>query len=388
MSKGSIEKRNGGYRVRIEIGIDPLTGKRNRLQKQFAYKKHAEQFLHQMISQVDQGKVLGKGKGLTVRAFFEDWLKTAVKPQVKQLTYEGYSNKLKVHFLPLLGNFPLKDLHQDHLSKIYADMQVKGLSPTSALHLHRVIHAGLEYAVNNAEVLAQNVAKKAVKPRNVRKEAKILTIEQLHQVFEASQGSEYHPIFLLLAYTGMRRSEVLGLRLKDINFESGTLSVVQGLKQSTAPGSGVFAEDTKTKRSTRAIDISPTVINALRGIRERIEANAAILGVNPSPEMLIFGDPVTGQPLKPNTVSKVWKKLRRKLGLPEVKLKDLRHTHASALIAAGVHVKVISERLGHSNIGITMDTYGHLMPGASRQAADKFEAMMQAGPIRDPEHQV
>jgi len=210
----------------------------------------------------------------------------------------------------------------------------------------------------------------------------------LHQVFEASQGSEYHPIFLLLAYTGMRRSEVLGLRLKDINFESGTLSVVQGLKQSTAPGSGVFAEDTKTKRSTRAIDISPTVINALRGIRERIEANAAILGVNPSPEMLIFGDPVTGQPLKPNTVSKVWKKLRRKLGLPEVKLKDLRHTHASALIAAGVHVKVISERLGHSNIGITMDTYGHLMPGASRQAADKFEAMMQAGPIRDPEHQV
>ncbi len=378
MANGSIRIRNGKYEVRITTGYDPITGKRLVATKRFLYKKHAEKYIHDLIAQIDSGSYVATSKALSVKEYLEDWLENAVRHQVKRITYENYRNKLERHIMPLLGNLPLADLHQEHLSKIYADMQLKGLSSTSALHVHRVMHSALEYAVNNAEVLTQNVAKKAVKPRKVRNEANILTIEQLQAVLEQSQGTPYQPIFLLLAYTGMRRSEVLGLRLKDINFESNTISVVQGVKQSAVRGGDVFTEDTKTRRSTRPIDVSSTAINALKALRERIEATASILGVHTDPNTLIFGDPVTGQPLRPNTVSQAWRKLRRRLRLPDVKLKDLRHTHASALIAAGVHVKVISERLGHSNIGITMDTYGHLMPGASRNAADQFEDIMQS----------
>ena len=100
-----------------------------------------------------------------------------------------------------------------------------------------------------------------------------------------------------------------------------------------------------------------------------------------SSSTLLFGDMSTSSPLPPGRVSWAWKAIRERVGLPDVKFHDLRHTHASLLIAAGVHPKVISERLGHSNIQITMDTYGHLMPNAGRDAADQFERLLHKTPI-------
>ncbi len=378
MAKGMITKRAGNWQVKLDIGIDPSTGKRKQGSKTFKYRKDAEAYLASTLNDLNRDQFLIPSK-LTVGEYLEDWLNTVAKVKTSPITYINYRNKLYRHVVPLLGKLLLKDLHQGHLSKLYADIQMTN-SPTTALHVHRIVHSALEHAVNNAEILFKNVAKKAVKPRKLRQEANILSIPELNRVLEASQDSVYHPVFLLLAYSGMRRSEVLGLRLRDIDFDNSMISVIKTIKQSPTKGAQLIYGETKTKRSTRPIDLSTTALLSLKGQRERLEAAAAILGINLSPDMYIFGDVTTGEPMRPQTLSQAWRRLRQKLNLPEVKLKDLRHTHASALIAAGVHPKIISERLGHTNIGITMDIYGHLMPGASRQAADQFEGLMQAEP--------
>lgn len=378
MAKGMISKRAGNWQVKLDIGIDPATGKRKQGSKTFRLRKDAEAYLASTLNDLNHDQFLIPSK-LTVATYLEDWLNNVAKVKTSRLTYVNYRNKLYRHVIPMVGQLLLSDLHQEHLSKLYADIQVTN-SPTTALHVHRIIHSALEHAVNKAEILFKNVAKKAVTPKQVRQEASILSIPELNRVLEASQGSAYHPVLLLLAYSGMRRSEVLGLRLRDIDFEHSMISVITTVKQDPSAGSELIYGQTKTKRSTRPIDLSTTAILSLKGQRERLEAAASILGIDLSPDMYVFGDITTGQPMRPQTLSKAWRKLRRKLNLPDVKLKDLRHTHASALIAAGVHPKIISERLGHSNISITMDTYGHLMPGASRLAADQFEGLMQEEP--------
>ncbi len=197
-----------------------------------------------------------------------------------------------------------------------------------------------------------------------------LTSEQVHYLLDSCRETPWHPMFHTLIWTGLRRSELLGLRWKDIDLDLASLHVVQVLHQLN-DGTYIFQEP-KTAKGRRAVALSPTSCMLLRAHRERQEADAELLGTPLAGDSLVFGH-VDGTPRAPATLTHAFRKLARRIGLYGVRLHDLRHTHASLLLQQGVHPKIVSERLGHANIQITLGTYSHLLPGMQEAAVDAFD---------------
>ena len=167
----------------------------------------------------------------------------------------------------------------------------------------------------------------------------------------------------------MRRSELLGLRWRDLDLNRGTLSVSQ-VMHDLRDGRVIF-EEPKTERSRRLVALSPTAVVALRGYRDRHEADRETLGTTLDPSSLVFSH-ADGSPLLPNTVTHAFIKIVRRAGLHGVRLHDLRHTHASVMLRQGVHPKIVQERLGHSSVSITLNVYSHVTPEL-QAAALRFE---------------
>ena len=189
----------------------------------------------------------------------------------------------------------------------------------------------------------------------------------------ACDGSQFQHAFFVALYTGARRSELLALRWENVDLERGRLHIVAGLYR--IKGKGLMLLPTKTLKSRRGISISSEVVQVLRQIRgtqvvKRVELGPAWMNTG-----FVFTDEIGG-PLDPARVSKEFARVRKHAGIGGVRFHDLRHTNASIMLLAGVHPKVVSERLGHSSIMVTMDIYSHLLPGLQEDAAEKFSKMI------------
>ena len=182
-----------------------------------------------------------------------------------------------------------------------------------------------------------------------------------------------------LIWTGLRRSELLGLCWKDVDLDLANLRVVQGLHHLN---NGTYIlQESKTAKGRRAVALSPASCMLLRAHREHQEADAEFLGLPLMGESLVFGH-VDGTPRAPATLTHAFAKLAKRIGLAGVRLHDLRHTHASLLLRQGVHPKIVSERLGHANIQITLDTYSHLLPGMQEDAIARFDEGLRQEALR------
>jgi len=190
----------------------------------------------------------------------------------------------------------------------------------------------------------------------------------------AVDGHRLYAPVLLAVTTGMRRGEILGLRWKDVDLQAATLAVRQSL-QTTREGLSFKAP--KTKKGRRSISLGPTAIDGLRRHRAGQAKVRLALGAAYQDNDLVCARP-DGAPTDPGEVSKGFAALVRQIGLPPIRFHDLRHTHATALMRAGVPPKVVSERLGHSSVGITLNTYSHVMPGMQEDAAQKVDATLRA----------
>ena len=226
--------------------------------------------------------------------------------------------------------------------------------------------------------MARNVAEAVDPPRSQRKEMRALTSTELHHVLNACQGTPWHPIFHTLAWTGLRRSELLGLRWKDLDLIFATLRVSQVLHQLNN-GQFVYQEP-KTAKGRRTIALSPASCIELRLYREGQERDADLLDIPLTDESLVFGRP-DGSPRGPSTLTLAFRRLTRRLGFTGVRLHDLRHTHATLMMEQGVNPKVVSERLGHASVVITLDTYSHVLPNMQEEAVAKFEAAMAVAEV-------
>lgn len=181
------------------------------------------------------------------------------------------------------------------------------------------------------------------------------------------------PLFTILATTGLRRGEGLGLRWSDVDLGEGRLAVRQTL---LAVNNHIEFGEPKTHRSRRTVDLDPSTVAVLKARRKAQLEERAEAGLGrPRADALIFTDE-RGDPLHPNLVSRTFRRLVREAGLPTIRLHDLRHSHATLALQAGVHVKIVSERLGHSSVTITLDTYSHAIPGLQRDAAEKVAALI------------
>ena len=375
--RGHIRKRaKDTWSIVLDYGRDSATGKR---QQQWitirGTKKDAEKKLSELLYQLDKGSFVKPTK-LTLGDFLQRWLNDYVYPHVRAATAEGYRIIVECHLIPNLGAVVLSELKPSHLMEYYAKALREGrrdgrgsLAARTVGHHHTVLKEALSHGVK-WDLLYRNVGDAVTPPRPVEQEMSALDPDGLEKILEVARGTMYFPLIHLATFTGMRRSELCGLRWKDINLQRGTVSISQILH--CLKGGQIVIEKPKTPKSKRLIGLSPDAILALRSYREMVEADMELLDIPLTGERLVFSKS-DGLPLLPNTVTHAFGKIARRAGMKGITLHSLRHSHASVMLQEGVSPRTVADRLGHSNVVITLGTYSHLTPGVKEAAAMKFE---------------
>ena len=214
-------------------------------------------------------------------------------------------------------------------------------------------------------------------PQNKRLEMHTLTESQVNEVMGKAPTDTYHCLFYLAMQTGLRRGELLGLRWTDINLDFAELSVARSAVQ--CPGGKVVFKAPKTVRSRRTVALSPQTCIVLRQYLDNQMAIRARLDIKKWPKDALVFSQLNGDPLKGNTVWKAWNTMLKRMGITGIRFHDIRHTMATLMLQAGVHPKIVQERLGHASIATTLDLYSHVSPGLQQAAAKKLDAIFQNG---------
>jgi integrase len=380
---GHIRERSpSSWEIRYNLGTDPATGKR-RIATATVHgdRKVAETELRRLLRARDTGEHVDPNR-MTVEKWLMAWL-AAIREEVSAKTHERYSEIVKNFLAPELGNLPIIKLAPAHISATYArwategrrDGKPGGLSPQSRRHIHRILKAALGRAVeqrliarNPADVLARHL------PKVERKEMVTLTAEQAAQLLESIKRSRsYWPVLIALS-TGMRRGEILALRWRNIDLERGIVRVVESLEQTKA---ALRFKAPKTEKA-RAITLPSFAVEELRRLKRQQAEELLALGVRQSGETLACGRH-DGEPMPPRSLTHEFAKIAgRAKGVPRVRFHDLRHSHATQLLSAGVHPKVAQERLGHSTITTTLDLYSHVTETMQGDAAAKLDSAFRS----------
>lgn len=340
------------------------------------------------MHQLDDGIFVKPGKS-TLGEFLGRWLKEYVRPNLSPRTAEGYEYIIRRHLIPALGNIPLTQIKPEHLQKYYSEKLSAGrcdgnggLSTRTVRHHHVALHTALESAVKWG-VLVRNPADAVTPPRCQQTEMHILDEAGVRTLLKAAEDTPYYALFYMALYTGLRRSELLALRWSDVDLVLCELSVTRTLHH-LRDGTFVYRSP-KTAKSRRLVALSPSTALVLKKHKEQQEAEHILKGVPLKDNDLIFCH-ADGQPFLPNTVTHYWEKLVKRLSLGHIRLHDARHTHASLMLKQGVHPKIVQERLGHSSITVTFDTYSHVVPGLQQAAARKFDEFVNNRPQNEVEN--
>jgi integrase len=373
--KGHIQKRKGArgvsYRVFVELPRDE-DGRRRQFSCTCATRKEAERELARLLRELDTGQWADPAT-LTFGEYLQRWLVDAARQKVGARTYERYEAIMRLHVAPVLGTLPLAKLRPLHLQRLYSQLQEGGMSAAGVSKVHARLHSALRQAVR-WQMLPYNPADGVESPKAQRSEVRALTEAETARLLSAAEGSRLHAPLALAVSTGMRRGELLGLRWRDVDLEGSALSVAQALEETRA---GVAPKAPKTAHSRRRVALPPSAVAVLREHRKAHAAERLLRGSDYEDNNLVFPAP-DGSPWRPSAFSMAFMRMVRAAGLPPMRLHDLRHTHASQLMRAGVNPKVVQERLGHASIGITLDLYSHVLPGMQEEAAQRWDAAMSA----------
>jgi len=380
--RGHIRQRSkGAWSIVIDVGREPGTGKRR--QQWYTVrgtKKDAERELREKLRSLERGAYV-KPQRISLGEYLKHWVESYAVMHTSPRTAEGYQAIVNRYLVPALGGIPLCELQPQHLEKYYGDALAHGrldgkggLSTRTVLHQHRVLSQALSHAVKQG-VLARNVAQAVVAPRPGRSQMGTLSSGDVPRFLDAARRTPYYILFYTALYTGMRRGELLGLRWCDIDLGKASISVVQTLYRLS--GGKFVIKEPKSPHSRRMVALSPSVAELLRRHYTEQETQRILLGKTLGRDDLVFAHP-DGSPLDPSTVTHAFGDLIKRTGLPHVRFHDLRHTHATLMLKGGVHPKIVSERLGHANIGITLDTYSHVVPGLQEAAALRFDALIDS----------
>ena len=373
-----VTRGKGRQAIVIELGQDE-TGKRR--QKWISFKgtkQQAKEQMREILREMSAGEYVEPAK-ITLGTFLEQWLEYA-ETHTASTTFEGYRRQTRRHIIPGLGHITLEkltplDIQRFLSSKLQggrADGKEGGLSTRTVTLFHTILHAALEQAIK-WQLIGHNVAHRVEPPRRVKKEVVALDGEPARIFLEAIKADRLHALYLLDVATGLRRGELLGLRWRDIDFNSGWLSIRQTLVM--VDGKARLQPEGKNKRSSRPVSLPPVVVKALQEHKARQDEERQNWGSEYQDNDLVFCA-VKGQPLNPNNLRRDFRKLLAKAGLPMISIKSLRHTHATMLLGAGVNLKLVADRLGHSTTRMTADTYSHVMPRMRDQVANVVEKII------------
>ena len=335
----------------------------------------------EVVEQVAQAKRDHKAgldlnaKPETVATFLARWIDESVARRLKPRSIASYRQIIALYITPAIGKHELRKLTLRHVERMMAGMEARNLSPRTVQYARSVLRAALKDAVRWG-LVDRNVATLVDPPRVVTKPIKFLSPGEVTR-FLASARTAPDPadqrlwtLFAVALYTGLRQGELSGLRWRDVDLTAGTLRVTHALQR--VNGAWQFVEP-KSRRSSRQLSLPSPAIAALRAQRD-LQTFEAARSFEPWPDLdLVFTTP-RGTPIDPSNVNGRLHQLLDACGLERRGIHALRHSCASALIAQGVHSRVVMEQLGHSQISLTMDTYGHIMPASMRDAASALEA--------------
>ena len=335
-------------------------------------RKEVQEKLRVALNEQKQG-MLVTGPQQTVKQYLEHWFEDVHKPTLRVSSYVRYRSLLRNHILPVLGDIQVQKLTAQHVQALYARKAKEGLSSKSIQNIHGLLHKALDNAVKWG-LVSRNVCNVVSTPRLIRHEIHPLTREQAQKFLEKVRGQKLEAILTLALTTAMRRGELLALRWQDINFEAMSLHVSRTV--SRIAGHGYVENDPKTSRSRRMIMLPPFTIEML--IQHRLDQEKARLkaGVRWKDQGLVFSNTHGGY-LHPDYLLVKFHRLLKEIGLPDMRLHDLRHSAATILLSMGVHPKVVQEILGHSQISMTMDIYSHVLPSMQKEAMGKLNDLFQ-----------
>ena len=363
-----VQRSKDTYSIKVSMGKDPASGKyKSQWFTVRGSKKDSEKRLSEILHQLDTGNYMKPGK-TTVADYLTTWLQDYVKPNLSPRGYERYESIVRVHLVPAIGSIPLTQLRSNHLQKHYSAMLEAGLSPRSVRYDHVVLHKALATALKWG-LITRNVADGVDAPRAKRPDMQTWDEAEVNQFLEAAKDTQYFALFYTALFTGARRSELLALRWQDIDFIFCQVYVNRSMHH-LQDGSYIFTQP-KSEKSRRTIALPPSAFLVLQDYQKQKETEGLLLGMPLKDTDLVFS--ALGKPLRPNTVSRAWAMLAVKVGVRVIRLHDARHTHASLMLKQGIHPKIVQERLGHSTISITLDTYSHVAPGLQEAAAKRFD---------------
>jgi len=378
--RGLVTKRGSRWTV-ILSDIDPATGERRRhYHAGYLTRREAEKARTALLSQMDDGTHVPPEHALTVAQFLtKKWL-PEVREQVRPSTYESYRLHVENYLVPRIGGLKIQTLKPDHLNKAYRELRKHGGRNSRSLSDRTVelTHVTIRHALKDAQrwgYVNRNVADAANRPRvKRRKEMNTWTAVQLRQflAYVDENDPRRYPLWLLASSTGARRGELLGARWRDLDFANSRLSIRQTV---LAVRNKIEFSQPKTEKGRRNVALDNVTLKTLRTHRRAQAEEKLLAGPGYEDLDLIFATE-QGGPLHPDQVSKSFKRLARRAGVPVIPLHSLRHSHATLALQAGIHPKVISERLGHANITLTLNTYSHAIPSMQEEAAEQIASLV------------
>lgn len=373
--KGHVRKKGSSWQISWDIGEDENGKRKQRWKNVRGTKKEAQEELRRQLNLVDNNIVVDD-KNITLKAHLKEWLEI-VETELSPTTYERYEGIVDNHLIPNLGKIKLAKLSTQHIESYYTKAQREGradgkggLSKQTVLHIHRLLHKALKKAVSWQRLVRNPAAEEYITiPKPDKSERLTFTTDETLELLEKAKDNMLHLPVLLAVTIGLRRGEVTGLKWSDIDLDNRKLSVRRVLVETRAKG--VQTKEPKTHRSSRSITLPSVTVKALRQYKVEQMEIALQIGSKFSNDDFIFSTPLSQ--LRPSQLTTNYRAFISRKGFKHVTFHDLRHTHATHLLEQNIHPKVVSERLGHSNISITLDTYSHIIPNMQEEAANKVD---------------
>jgi integrase len=373
--KGSIIERGNALRLKVCLGKNETTGKYDSFYETFhGSREKANQRLRELLTELDKGTFIKPGKA-TLGEYLQAWLADSIKPNRAENTAKLYSYICNRHILPSIGKCKLVELKPQQIQHLYAEKQSSGLGNRTVQLIHVVLHTALANACKMI-LVTRNVANYVEKPQSPRPAKHTMNEVDINKFLEAAKDGEYYNLFFCYLFTGMRRSELLATRWSDVDLLGMQVSVSRSMQYLNKVKEHISFKQPKTEGSRRVIDLSPSNVMVLRQQREyqeRIRQSFNLPALTDSD--LVFSH-YDGSPLLPDSITHAWMKLVRKCDLRGVRLHDARHTMATIMFKQGVHPKIVQERLGHSSISLTWDTYSDSVPGLQQRADYNFDSIL------------
>jgi integrase len=319
----------------------------------------------------DKGLPVVRGERQTVGQFLTGWLQQ-VRATRRYRTWQGYEAHTRLHLVPAIGSAVLSRLTAQQVQQLLAGKLAEGLSHTTVRHIHATLHCALERAVK-LELVVRNVCDLVDAPQFARTERIVLTADEARRFLEAAHGDRLEALYVLVLTTGLREGEILGLRWRHVHLDRRTLDVRGNVQR--IEGRPTIQEP-KNPHSERQVLLTQMAVDALRRHQARQSEERQLLGDAWQEHDLVFPSQIGTPMYAQNLLGRSFYPIRRRADVPPVRFHDLRHSAATLLLAQGIHPKIVSEILGHSRIGVTMDLYSHVSMTMQQGAVAAMDALL------------